>query len=64
MALISIVYFMLGIMINLRFGINSSAISLINVGLSVFATLAIIWFLSIVLALTIKYSTEMNNETY
>ena len=42
LVLVSIVYFMLGVMLNLRFGIKTSAISFINTGLSLFVALAMI----------------------
>ena len=55
MVLASIVYFMLGSRLNLRFGINSSLLSIVNSMLSVIATVAIIWFTFHVLYITIKY---------
>ena len=53
--LASIIYFMLGGFLNLRYGIDSSIESILNSILSVLACILIIWFTITVLQITMKY---------
>ena len=62
--LVSCVYLMIGFMLNFRYGNFDSPSDIVNACLSVLSVLGMVYFIYIVLYLTIKYANRMQDKTY